>query len=372
MKGSSPPDPRAAQVRDLLLQLTHGRLDPPSGPVPSGDALDQVLALVKTVAEELTTLRLADAQASKRLHDIMDVIVALMSFNYEKKARISAEDDIFDGIATGLNTIGEELASSTGAKDYASNILESMADMLLVADEGGSIKTINHAACALSLYSSDELMHRPIGLLFADVFASELIERGGVTDREMLCRTKDRRVIPVSFSASIMRDYHGKVQGIVCVARDLSEGKRLEEERLRLRDAVQRQTILVEELSTPIIPISKELVVMPLVGSLDADRARRMTETLLHGVVSMRARVALLDITGVRAVDQEAMMGLIQAVQALRLIGAQVVLSGIRPDVAMMLVDLDADFSGVVTFGTLQRAMVYAMKRIKEVKARYY
>jgi rsbT co-antagonist protein RsbR len=290
----------------------------------------------------------------------------MVSFDYKKKAQVSDKDDVFDGFASGLNMLSEELASST---DYMSNVIEAMADLLVVVDEDGTIKSVNRAACELLRYTKDELLNRPIGLIFAGVSARQLAERGGVSQQETTCRTKDRESIPVSFSASIMRDYHGKIQGIVCVARDLTENRRIEDERLRLRDAVQRQAIIVEELSTPLIPISEDILVMPLIGSLDADRSQRMTVALLEGIVSRRARIAILDITGVRAIDQQAVQGIIQAVQAARLIGAKIMLTGIRPDVAVMLVDLNADLTGILTFGTLQSAVVDAMKRVSRAAA---
>jgi rsbT co-antagonist protein RsbR len=393
MSDPSQPDPRIAQIRELLLPLSRRRrgdaqpppqstgdgsvsLPPASDPGapsapgsvsgPAGDPLDDVLARTRALVEEVTVLRGAAAETDRRINELMDMVVALVSYDYKRKARVGDKDDVFDGFAVGLNMLSEELASSMG---YMSNIIEVMPDLLIVVDEDGTIKSANRAACDLLRYTKDEILSRPIGLVFAGVSARQLAERGGVTDQETTCRTKDRESILVSFSASVMRDYHGKIQGIVCVARDLTESRRIEDERLRLRDAVQRQSIIVEELSTPLIPISEDILVMPLIGSLDADRAQRMTVALLEGIVSRRARIAILDITGVRAIDHQAVQGIIQAVQAARLIGAKIMLTGIRPDVAVMLVDLNADLTGIVTFGTLQSAVVDAMKRASRAAA---
>jgi rsbT co-antagonist protein RsbR len=395
MADPSQPDLRITQIRELLLPLfsRRRRAEPPSVPqltadggsvsippssdagapsapgsvsVPPSDPLDEVLARTKLLVDEVTALRAAAVETDRRIHELMDMVVAMVSFDYKKKAQVSDKDDVFDGFASGLNMLSEELASST---DYMSNVIEAMTDLLVVVDEDGTIKSVNRAACELLRYTKDELLNRPIGLIFAGVSARQLAERGGVSQQETTCRTKERESIPVSFSASIMRDYHGKIQGIVCVARDLTENRRIEDERLRLRDAVQRQAIIVEELSTPLIPISEDILVMPLIGSLDADRSQRMTVALLEGIVSRRARIAILDITGVRAIDQQAVQGIIQAVQAARLIGAKIMLTGIRPDVAVMLVDLNADLTGIFTFGTLQSAVVDAMKRASSAAA---
>jgi rsbT co-antagonist protein RsbR len=148
----------------------------------------------------------------------------------------------------------------------------------------------------------------------------------------------------------------------VCLLRDLTQAKRMEEERWRLREAIQRQAIVLEELSTPLIPLTDEVLVMPLIGSLDEQRIAQLTETLLRGVVYRQARVAIVDITGVRTIDEQAILGINRAVQAVRLVGAGVVLTGISPDVASTLVQLEVDLTGVVTFGSLQRGIVYAMQ----------
>jgi rsbT co-antagonist protein RsbR len=105
------------------------------------------------------------------------------------------------------------------------------------------------------------------------------------------------------------------------------------------------------------------VVVMPLIGALDSARAQQVIETLLEGVAARRARVAILDITGVAVVDSQVANGLLRAAQAVRLLGASVVLTGIKPEVAQTLVNLGADLRGIVTRGSLQSGIAFALQQ---------
>src|SRR5262245_26677383 len=138
--------------------------------------------------------------------------------------------------------------------------------------------------------------------------------------------------------------------------------RQAEDERLKLQDEIIRmQATALEQLSTPLIPINDEILVMPLIGTIDARRAQKMTETLLQGLAIHHARVALLDITGVPVVDIEVAQGLLRAAQAAQLLGARVVLTGIRPEVAQTLVGIGADLREIVTSSTLQNGIRAAM-----------
>jgi rsbT co-antagonist protein RsbR len=105
------------------------------------------------------------------------------------------------------------------------------------------------------------------------------------------------------------------------------------------------------------------VVVLPLIGTVDSRRAQQVMETLLEGVATSRAQVAILDITGVVVVDTQVADALVRAAQAVKLLGAQVVLTGIRPEVAQTLVGLGVDLSGIVTRSTLQSGIAFAIER---------
>ncbi|WP_434045529.1 MULTISPECIES: PAS domain S-box protein [Sorangium] len=355
-------DPRVAELCELATSLVPAGRRGELAAVPGADALDVALSALRSLAAERSDARALDDRC-ERLEGLLEVIVALVGFDYAKKAPISDRNDLIDGMAAGLNMLGEELACSTVSKTYVTSIIESMIDVLIVADRDRGIRSVNQAACDLSGYPRDELIDRPIGLVFPGLSAGALIDAGGARD-ERVCLRKDGRTVPVSFLASVMRTDGGQIHGIVCVARDLSESKRAEEERWRLREAVHRQAILVEELSTPIIPIADEILVIPLVGTLDEQRLSRMTEALLQALSARGASVVILDITGVRTMDQQAVYGLTRSVGAARLLGAQVLLSGIRADVARALVEIGAELDGVATFGSLQGGIVHALRGV--------
>jgi rsbT co-antagonist protein RsbR len=358
----APPDPRTAELHDLIRELIGAAGIRDADDPPDGDEIDRSITRLRAVREALSSFQSEKTYAVARLAEISKVMSALVAFDYSKQARVTDRDDAFDGFAIYLNILSEELAATTVSTAHVTSIIESMVDLLLVTDTTGTIKSANHAACALSGYSKGELVGESLSLLFPDLSVPELLAGGGETAADRDCVTKGGAGLQVSFSASVLREKRrGGAQGLVCVARDLTGSKALEDERFRLMEAVQRQAIMVEELSAPLLPISHDVLVMPLIGTMDEQRSRRVTETLLHGIVARRAGLAILDITGVRAVDAQAVLGLIRAVQAVRLIGAEVVLTGLRPQTAAALVDLDVDLSGVRTFGSLERGVIYSM-----------
>src|SRR5262245_45134027 len=158
-----------------------------------------------------------------------------------------------------------------------------------------------------------------------------------------------------------LRQSDGTVVGVLVVLQDITERKQAEEERARYQEEfIQMQAGMLAELSTPLIPITNDVVVMPLVGSIDSRRAQQVLDTLLHGINERNARVAILDITGVPVVDTHVASALIRAAQAAQLLGAQVVLTGIRPEVAQTLVGMGTELHGVVTRSDLQSGIAFA------------
>jgi rsbT co-antagonist protein RsbR len=155
-------------------------------------------------------------------------------------------------------------------------------------------------------------------------------------------------------------------QALQEVSRQAEQRSQAEKEQIRLGEEIIRmQEALLAELSTPLIPISDQIVVVPLIGMIDSRRAERMISTLLKGVESRQARVAIVDITGVPNIDPYVARALTSAAQAVQLIGAELVLTGIRPAVAQGLVRAGVDLRGLVTYGDLQTGIAYATGRIR-------
>lgn len=133
----------------------------------------------------------------------------------------------------------------------------------------------------------------------------------------------------------------------------------------QVRESHERQQELlrmVQELSTPLVPVTDEILVLPLVGTVDSRRAEQIMDVLLDGVSNRHARVVILDITGVPVVDTSVANHLLQATQAVRLLGAECVLVGITPEVAQTVVGLGVDLGGLATRSDLQAGIEYALR----------
>ncbi|MCP2036054.1 rsbT co-antagonist protein RsbR [Planomicrobium sp. HSC-17F08] len=135
---------------------------------------------------------------------------------------------------------------------------------------------------------------------------------------------------------------------------------------------VSLQKIALQELSASLIPVFDKVSVMPLVGTIDTERAKLIMENLLEGVVKHRAEVVLLDITGVPVVDTMVAHHIIQAADAVRLVGAKCMLVGIRPEIAQTIVTLGINLNEFTTTSTLQRgveqALAWTNRQIVEVE----
>jgi len=128
-------------------------------------------------------------------------------------------------------------------------------------------------------------------------------------------------------------------------------------------ELVQRQQDEMQELSTPVVKLWDGILALPLVGTLDSARTQIAMETLLEAIVSTGSEYAILDITGVPTVDALVSQHLLKTVAAVRLMGADCIVSGIRPQIAQTIVQLGVDLSQVTTKATLADAFALALKR---------
>ena len=125
--------------------------------------------------------------------------------------------------------------------------------------------------------------------------------------------------------------------------------------------AQQAETLL--ELSTPVVKLWDGIVALPLVGTLDSARTQVVMEALLQALVDTGSEHAIIDITGVAAVDTQVAQHLLKTVQAARLLGAECIVSGIRPQIAQTVVALGIEFGDIQTKANLSDAMLLAMRR---------
>ncbi|MFZ6177174.1 PAS domain-containing protein [Nannocystis pusilla] len=243
-------------------------------------------------------------------------------------------------------------------------MFRAMTDVVLVMSRDGRYLRIGDTAPDLLYRPSSDLigkrMHDVMPGETADFFLAHIrqaLDRQRVVSMDYSMPLEQREVW---FSANISPL---SADTVVLVCRDVTERKRNE---LLLQDSLRQQELLraheaaLLQLSTPLIPISDQVVVMPLVGRLDRGRVEHVLQTLLDGVQRTRATVVILDVTGVAVVDAAVADALVRTARAVGLLGARVVLTGIRPEVAATLAALGTDLMGLVTRGTLQDGIRHA------------
>jgi rsbT co-antagonist protein RsbR len=117
---------------------------------------------------------------------------------------------------------------------------------------------------------------------------------------------------------------------------------------------IREQQEAIRELSTPVLQVRERLLILPIIGVIDPQRARQLTEQLLRGIRTNRAKVVVIDITGVAAMDSNIANHLVQTVEASRLLGATVIVTGLSPEIAQTLVNIGVDLGKMNTVGDLQ------------------
>jgi rsbT co-antagonist protein RsbR len=139
----------------------------------------------------------------------------------------------------------------------------------------------------------------------------------------------------------------------------------------RRLEMIKKQQEAISELSTPVIPLLDNILIVPLIGTIDTTRANQIMENILYGITKRNAEIVIIDITGVHIVDSTVAQHLIKSYQASGLLGAKSILVGMRPEVAQTIVQLDIDFEEVETRNTLAQGIEYALqlqgKRIVDV-----
>jgi anti-anti-sigma regulatory factor len=181
---------------------------------------------------------------------------------------------------------------------------------------------------------------------------------------EAICMRKNGARFPVEIRAR-PTTHEGRPARATAV-RDITARQQAEEaarEALVRGEVLRAQKEALDALSTPLLPIRDDILVLPLIGAVSAERAEQAQMALLSGLVERRAQVAILDITGVPEVDASVAEALIRAARAARLLGARVILTGIGPDVAQRLVRIGADLRDIMTYGTLHGGVAHALRR---------
>lgn len=277
------------------------------------------------------------------------------------------DDDRADELARLRERVAQleaDLAALRVSEAELRAMFRAMTDVVLVMDRDGRYLRIAETAPDLLYQPSHDLvgkrMHEVMPAEAADFFLEHIrraLSQQSVVSMDYSLPIEDRTVW---FSANISPM---SADTVILVCRDVTERKNYElvlQDSLRQQELLREQEAVLTQLSAPLIPVGEGIVAMPLVGRMDESRTRQVMEALLHEVERLRARVAILDVTGVMNVDAAVADMLVQVARAVQLLGARVVLTGIRPEAADALVGLDVDLSGLTTRRTLQDAIRYA------------
>ena len=263
-----------------------------------------------------------------------------------------------------MNTPSKSPATVLGSEDgYNRSLIEASLDPLVTIGPDGKITDVNGATETVTGRTRQELT----GTDFCDYFTEpdkaregyqQAFTKGFVIDYPLTIRHRDGRLTDVLYNASVYKDAAGKVIGVFAAARDITGRKQAEEQ-------IKQQSREIMELSTPVMQVWQGVVVAPLIGSLDSQRTQQFMERLLNSIVETNSPVALVDITGVPTIDTQTAQHLIETISAVRLLGAQVVLTGVRPAIAQTLVHLSIDLSGIITRASLSAGLQVALDLLK-------
>ena len=249
-------------------------------------------------------------------------------------------------------------------------LLDSISDAVVSTTLEGEILSWSPAAERLLGWTAEEALGESVAMLFStqDTFLAlqdkaikpAIAGTPQQAEVSMKCKDNSERVTRIGFSA-IFDDQHNPT-GIVAIAADITEQKQMEAEQERLQqEVIAAQQQVIQELSTPVIPIMQGIIVMPLVGNIDSMRAQDVTRALLAGISQHRARIVIIDVTGVSLMDTGIVDRLNKTIRAAQLKGTQTIITGISDAVAESIVDLGIDWSGVTTLSNLQMGLVRAL-----------
>jgi rsbT co-antagonist protein RsbR len=158
-----------------------------------------------------------------------------------------------------------------------------------------------------------------------------------------------------------IRDVNGNVAAVSGVSMDITESKRVEQEVTARLETIEQQQQLIREIGVPIIEVWDGVLALPMVGVIDSRRAAEMMETLLQVITRTRSRYAILDLTGVSMVDSATAKHLVGLTRAVALLGAEGILTGIRPAVAQTMSTMGLDLATVRTLADLREAIRYCI-----------
>jgi PAS domain S-box-containing protein len=280
---------------------------------------------------------------------------------------MAEENRTKDQLAERYNALEEQYSLLRGLLDY-------LPDLIYAKDKESRFIFGNKAiARVMGVESPDDL----VGKSDFDFYPEDLARKYFEDEQEFLnsgetiltleqrrLDTKTNKQGWMLTTKMLFQDDDGNGAGVMGIGRDITELKETQHAAQEQLEIIKTQQEVLQELSTPIIPIMDHIIIMPLIGAIDTARSRDIMRSLLRGISEHRAYVIILDITGVPIVDTGVADHLNRTIQAARLRGAHTIVTGISDAVAETIVDLGIDWSNIDTLRDLQSGLKVALKRL--------
>ena len=246
------------------------------------------------------------------------------------------------------------------------DIIENIQGVFYRCDMNGNLAMASPSGARLLGYDSvEEILGANIAATFyavseeRDSFLKILEEKGSVNNYEVTLKKRDGTLVPTLTSSHLYFDEDGDPLGVEGILSDITERKELERE---LQQAFDKLKASYVELSTPVIQVWDNVLMLPIIGVLDSERINRLMETMLAKIVKTHSRVVIIDVTGVRSVDTNVASHLIDVMKAAKLLGTTCIITGIKPEAAHTLVGLGVDMSEITTKRSMQEGLKYALQ----------
>ena len=355
-----------AELYDLTLEELPGKTDydfnPPDQAERFSSSGERIIASGEAEHTEIAYERKGERRWSRSI-----------------KAPIKDEEGNVIGILGLFKDITEEKRTENQLhiKDQA---IEAMNSGFALFDLDAEVQYANPALAEMLGYDdAAELQNAPIADLCQDPMraASVIVEvkETGHWRGEVTLQQRDERALIADMSATLLTRDSGEPFRIVATFIDITAQKQTEQELLehrdRLEEMVQERTRTIREqadeileLSTPTMQVWDGILVAPLIGMLDSQRTQRFMEVLLNAIVDTDSESALIDLTGVPTIDTQTAQFIIETIEAVRLLGADVILTGVRPSIAQTLVHLGIDLSDITTRSSLVAGLRVALNTL--------
>jgi PAS domain S-box-containing protein len=272
-----------------------------------------------------------------------------------------------DGTLLRFGSVMHDVTPQRQAEEKFRQFVESAPDAVVILNSTGEIVFVNSLTEKLFGYARSELLGQPVEMLVPGRFLPrhQNLREGYVTDPQtramgsglnLYGKHKDGHEIPVEISLSPVQTDEGLL--VSSSIRDISQ-RRQNEEKIRR----QAQEIM-DMAAVPVAQVWDGVLLVPLIGTLDSQRSQQLMERLLNKITETVSPIAVVDITGVPTIDTQTAQHLIETISAVRLLGAEVILTGVSPSIAQTLIHLGIDLSSVNTRSSLAKGLQLALNTL--------